>query len=58
MGKGLGSPSKPKKQTNIIKAFAVCLRARLHAVVPQKQGPVQVSASTAKVRKAGRPRLS
>lgn len=45
MGKGLDSPSKPKKQRNIIKAFAVCFRARLHAVVSQQQGPVLVSAS-------------
>lgn len=48
MGKGLDSSSKPKKQMNIIKGFAVCLRARLPAVVSQKRGPVLVSASQQK----------
>lgn len=41
MGKGLDSP---KKKTHIIKAFAVCLRPRLPAVVSPEQGPVLVSA--------------
>lgn len=37
MGKGLDSPLKVKKKTQIIKGFAVCLRARLHAVVSQSR---------------------
>lgn len=41
MGKGLDSH---KKEIHLIKAFAVCLRARLHAVASQKQVPVLVSA--------------